>query len=168
MCQGEQDEAQHCQLSQRSFSHDLFAQPWFSLKTHRWVKLLVQPMVFYNSGIFESCLITPHYHSKAVSAEAAHDLFPLPPKGTTGDGCTMRSQLQNQTLSKASADRQTDRQHPWQKKKRHQSLSYALLYWKYSHTLLRKEEFHPLELESNLSSSERALPCTCFVSKSFS
>lgn len=116
MCRGEQDETQHCQLSQRSFSHDLFAQPWFSLKTHRWVKLLVQPMGFYNSGIFESCLITPHYHSKAVSAEAAHDLFPLPPKGTTGDGCTMRSQLQNQTLSKASADRQTDRQHPWQKK----------------------------------------------------
>lgn len=88
------------------FSHDLFAQPLSSLKTHRWVKVLVQAMGFYNSGSFESSLIIPHYHSKALSAKAAHGLFPLPPEGTTGDGCTTRLLLQNQTLSKASADRQ--------------------------------------------------------------
>lgn len=42
-----------------------------------WVKVLAQAMGFYNGGIYESCLIIPHYHHKMISAEAAHGLFPF-------------------------------------------------------------------------------------------
>lgn len=114
-------------------------------------------MGFYNSGIFESCLITPHYHSEAVSAKAAPGWFSLPPKGPQEVAAPWDYCCRTKPLAKPQ---QTDRKTAhfsqlWNRDyspdlKNEDIRIYPVPSYteKYSHTLLHKEEFQPVELES--------------------